>query len=829
MVLKKAKRAPELRPEDMKWICPPESLDFKTTKELKPTEQIIGQERAVSALKIGVELWSPGYNIYIAGLSGTGKATTVQKILETIRPKCPVLNDYAYVNNFKDPDQPTLLMFPKGQAGKFKKDMGTAIHYLQRKIPQALEAAPFIAKKKKILAEYSDEEQKLMASFEEKIQKDNFSMGQVKVGEFARPDILPIVDNKPIAIQQLDETVREGKITKEQANNITQKYAVYQEELQSIFKKGIKISQEFGEKIDYLEREAVSAIVAGTFESMKEKYKAKKIAEYLDHVQDSILDTLDIFKGKLPGQDEDGLIADYYKNYEVNIVLDNANVKECPIIIETTPTFNNLFGTIEKINDGRGGWYADFTKIKAGSLLRANGGYLVLNAQDAFQEPGVWKSLKRVLMYGTLEIQDYWSSYQFSPSVLKPECINVNTKVILIGSQYLYSMLTYYEDDFKKIFKIKADFDYQIDRSDDLLKEYSRVIKTIIQKEKLMDFDNKAISAIFEYSVRYAGEKDKLTTRFSFISDLLRESNYWASKDGVNTVKAEHVTQAYESGRERHGLYESKLNEMISKGTILIDTDGERAGQINGLAVYGSDYFSFGKPMRLTATVSLGPGNIINVERESGLSGNTHDKGILIIAGYFRENFGRKMPLAFTASIVFEQGYGPIDGDSASSTEICALLSCISGLPIKQHFAITGSVNQKGDIQPIGGVNEKIEGFFDVCKQKGFNKKHGVIIPAQNVKDLMLKNEIIEEAAKGNFHIYPVTRIEEAIELLTGIEAGIPGKNGSYPDGTVFGLVERKLKEMREAAKPLNNNVNKNGKQPDKKIQKRRTNSRKKK
>jgi ATP-dependent Lon protease len=425
-----------------------------------------------------------------------------------------------------------------------------------------------------------------------------------------------------------------------------------------------------------------------------------------------------------------------------------------------------------------------------------------------------------------LEIQDYRGSYQFSPSILKPEPVEVNTKVILIGSQYLYSLLTYYEDDFKKIFKIKADFDYQIDRSDELLKEYSKVIKTIIQKEKLMDFDGKAVAKIFEYSVRYAGEKDKLTTRFSFISDLLRESNYWAAQDGVNVVKAQHVKQAYEAGRDRHGLYESKINEMISKGTLLIDTDGERSGQINGLAVYGSDYYSFGKPMRLTATVSLGPGNIINVEREAGLSGNTHDKGILIIAGYFRETFGRKAPLSFTASLVFEQGYGPIDGDSASSTEICAILSALSGLPIKQHFAITGSVNQKGDIQPIGGVNEKIEGFFDVCKEKGFNKKHGVIIPEQNVKDLMLKDEILEEAAKGNFHIYSVNRIEQAIEILTGVEAGKPAKNGTYPDGTVFGIVERKLKEMRNALKPKDQNKNKPA--ASTKTQKRRTNTRKK-
>ncbi|MCU7496916.1 MAG: AAA family ATPase [Ignavibacteria bacterium] len=801
----KAHAHKELKPEELKLRCSPETFNFDSTGEITPVNEIIGQERALKALKIGVELWSPGYNIFITGLSGTGKATTVKKMLESIRPKCPVLNDYAYVNNFEDQDNPLLLVFPAGEAAKFKHDLASTIQYLQNKIPQALEAESYKVERKKILSEFSSREQVLMNTFEEKLKKENFSLGQIKVGEASRPEVLPVVENQPIFIQQLEEQVRKGKIDKEKAMEISTKYALYQEELQSVFKKGLKLSQDYQEKLQQLEKETVNVIVKGAISNIKEKYKWEKVDRYLDQVEKNIFNSLDVFKGVRPKTEEteEGIVIDYYKEYEVNIILDNTHTKECPIVIETTPSYNNLFGTIEKFSDGHGGWYADFTKIKAGSFLKANGGYLVLNAMDAFQEPGVWKSLKRVLMYGKLEIQDFFSYYQFSPTVLKPEPIDCNTKVIFIGNQYMYSLLASYEDDFKKIFKIKSDFDYEMRRTDHNLQEYAGVIKKLIENEKLMEFDKSAIAAVIEYSSRYAGQKEKLTTRFSFIADLLRESSFWAKDDGESIVCEYHVHQAYNNSRERHALYESKISEMIEEGSILIDTEGERTGQINGLAVYGSDYFSFGKPTRITASVSLGAGNLINVEREAGLSGSTHNKGVLIISGYFRETFGQRIPLSFSASLVFEQGYGMIDGDSASAAEVCALLSTFSELPLRQSIAITGSVNQKGDIQPVGGINEKIEGFFDVCRRRGLDRHHGVIIPAQNVKDLMLRDDIIDAAKEGKFHVYAVSRIEEAIEILTGVKAGKPDKSGHFGQNTVFGLVEKKLKDMYAKIKPV--------------------------
>ena len=804
MALLKAHQPKELKPEELKWTCEPEVFDFESTTNLKPIEGIVGQERALKALRLGVDLKSQGYNIFVTGLSGTGKFTAIKQMLESITPDCSHLNDYAYVNNFRDEDRPTLLRFPSGQASKFRKDLSRAVKFLQEKIPQVLSADPFVSKKKKLLSEFGKVQQTMINSFEDKLRKDNFTLGQIKVGEFPRPEIFAVINNQPVLVAQLDEFVREQKITEEQARNFQTKYVGYEEELQKVFKESLRLTQDFQERISKLEGEYANTIVSVTIDDLKKKYKIAEVRDYLDQVYESVLQNLEVFKGHKPPREEaeGGIVIDYLKEYEVNIILDNSGVERCPVITETSPTYSNLFGTIEKYSDGRGGWYADFTKIKAGSLLRANGGYLVINAMDAFGEPGVWKTLKRVLLYGKLEIQDIANLYQFSPSILKPEPIEIEAKVILIGNNYIYSILSEHEDDFNKIFKIKADFDYEMKRTDQALTEYARIIKKLIETEKLLEFNKSAIAKIIEYGARYAGEKDKLTTRFAYIADLAREANFWATDNGNKMVSDYHVVQAFNSAKDRHGMYESKFSEMINEGTILIDTDGLRIGTINGLAVFQSGHHEFGKPTRITASVSLGNGNIINVERESGLSGSTHNKGILIISGYFRENFGSRIPLSFTASLVFEQGYGMIDGDSASITEVCALLSAISKIPIKQSIAITGSVNQKGEIQPIGGVNEKIEGFFDVCAQRGLNGTHSVIIPLQNVKDLMLKDEVVNAVKEKKFRIYSVAKVEEAIEILTGIRAGKKLKNSRFESNTVFGEVEKELATMRKRILP---------------------------
>jgi ATP-dependent Lon protease len=796
----KARKHQALASSKLKWTCDTNCFEFETTDTLTPIEGIVGQHRAIKALKIGIDIESPGYNIFITGLSGTGKQTSIKKLLQEFLPKKKIkLNDYVYVNNFRDNDHPSLLVFSAGDGRKFKIDLKEAIKFLQENIPQILEKEPFLSQRKKLVSELGKLQQTIMSNFEKKLKKHNLTLGQLKTEEVTRPEIFAVIDEKPVYIQQLEEYVTSKKITRKKADTLVKKYTEYQDELYSVFKESLKLNQKFQAKLSDLEIKAVQSLMSASFDELKNKYKLKKVRKYIDKIAEDILDNLDSFKVGT-GQEEDPQQS--HKKYDVNLLLDNSNIKEVPVIIETSPTFPNLFGAIEKVNDGSGVWYSDFTKIKAGSILRANGGFIVINALDAISEPGVWKTLKRVLQYGKLEIQDFSSLYQVSSSTLKPEPIEINCKVILIGNNYAYSLLSEYEDDFGKIFKIKSEFDYEMTRSEEALLEYAKVVKKLVSQEKLLEFDKSAIGKIVEYGARYAGDQNKLTTRFAYIADIAREANFWAKDVGDKLVTKDHIIKSYDSAFERHSLYDIKLKEMFTNNTYLLDTEGSRVGQINGLAVYGSDYYSFGKPARITASVGLGNGSIINVEREAGLSGSSHNKGMLIITGYFREKFGKRFPLSFTASLVFEQGYGRIDGDSASVTEICALLSAISEIPIKQSFAITGSVNQKGDIQPIGGLNEKIEGYFDLCNERGLDKKQGVIIPIQNVKDLMLKDEVINAVKKKLFNIYPITTVDEAIELLTGVRAGRLQKNCRYQPHTVYGEVEKHLREMKMRLKP---------------------------
>jgi ATP-dependent Lon protease len=816
----------ELLPDDLRWKCDPGIFDFDSTENVDPIEGIVGQERALDAIKLGVDMKSPGYNIYIAGLSGTGKATSVKKMLEAISTNCPALYDYAYVNNFKDNDRPLLLTFKAGKAKAFKHDLSAAITMLQKRIPKTLDNESYLTKKQKIINQYEDKEAAIMKGFEAKLTAQNFKLGQVKVGEVARPEIFPVIENKPVPIAQLEELIQSGKVTKEAAQEILKKYAASQQELQVIFKKALKISQEFQQRLEDIERDAVDHVVKAVIDNLKDKYKEAKIISYFSDVEKNILENLKVFEGQKPDgvQSPEGFVIDYFKEYEVNIILDNSETTGCPVIVETSPTYTNLFGAIETIRDGNGSWYSDFTRIKAGSLLRANGGYLVLNVMHLLEESAVWRTLKRVLLFRQLEIQDLPNFYQFSPSILKPEPIDIEAKVILIGSQQIYSYMSEYEYDFKKIFKVKADFDYEVKRSDKIIEEYARVIKKLIKEENLLEFDKSAIAYMMEIAARFAGSKNKLTSKFSRLSDIVRESNYRATQDGAKIISAKHVKRAYEGVKERHGMLESKISDMITDEMIMIDTEGKRVGQVNGLAVYNADFYSFGRPTRITASVSLGSGAIINVERESGMGGKTYNKGVLIISGYFRETFGQDYPLSFNANLVFEQSYGMIDGDSASCAEIFALLSTLSGLPLKQSIAVTGSLNQKGDVQPIGDVNEKIEGFYDVCKQKGLHKGNGVIIPIQNVQELMLREDVIESVEKKEFHIYPIARIEEGIEILTGVKTGKKLHRG-YEPGTIFALVAKRITELYSRSKQMkpnntNSKTNKSNSQTKKKKKK---------
>jgi ATP-dependent Lon protease len=545
----------------------------------------------------------------------------------------------------------------------------------------------------------------------------------------------------------------------------------------------------------------ISPAVKDSISDIKEKFNYEKVQQYLDEVQEDILANLGRFREKeetpppIPGLVIPQMV-DSFSEYQVNVLVDNSETKGAPVIVETTPNYRNLFGTIERVVERSGIWKTDFLHIKAGSFLRANGGYLIFNALDALMEAWVWPALKRTLKNQIIEIQTYDPFYFFSTSALKPEPIECNTKVIMIGETQIYYILYSLDDDFKKIFKIKADFDSVMNKEDEKIQQYASFIRKICDEDKLRPFDNTGIAAVVEYGVRITGRQKKLSTRFYLIADLLREANYWAEKDGSDVVTEKHVDQAIEKKIHRVNLIEEKIQEMIDDGTILIDSDGMVVGQVNGLSVYNLGDYMFGKPSRITAKTSMGKAGIINIEREVEMSGPIHNKGVYILSGYLRSKYAQDKPITMSASVCFEQSYSGVEGDSASSTELYALLSSLSGLPLRQDIAVTGSVNQKGEIQPIGGVNEKIEGFFEVCKAKGLTGKQGVMIPHLNVDDLMLRKDVVEAVKDGKFHVYPVKTIDQGVEILTGFEAGEESGDGRFKEGTVNGLVDKKLREL---------------------------------
>jgi lon-related putative ATP-dependent protease len=787
----------ELSPEDLRWSCSLDLIPADTTEDVEPVEGIIGQDRALKALKLGVELFSPGYNIFVCGLSGTGKATTIKTILEKIQPFCAPPQDMCYVFNFRDEDRPILLRFEKGVGTLFREAMGEAVALLRQRIPLLFEDDEFLKQRNAIIEEFNKKETELFTQFEQTIIPDGFVLGRVQEGQAVHPEIFVKSGEKAVMISDLGNLVTAGEMDAQAAEALVEKYREHRESMQDVFRSGVQLTREYQHILAEHERSVVSMVVTAVFAELTHEFAGDTVKDYLDQAMNAIMSNLDRFKPR----SEDQKIEDEMTEFMVNLILDNKDSSGCPVIIETAPTFTNLFGTIERQQDAQGFWFTDFSKIKCGSILRAEGGFLVLNAADTLAEPGVWRNLQRVLLYRKLEIQNFENLSQQSITSLKPEAIDLNIKVILIGNNEIYTLLRAYERDFKKIFKVKADFDYEMPNSPEAVNQYTALVRKLIHDEGLSHFDNRAIATIVEYGARLAGSKRKLTTQFSEIADVVREANYWCRQNGSKYVTDEHVDKAIRESRERHGLEEDRLQELIVDEVIMIDTDGERVGQINGLAVYGGDRFDFGKPTRITAAVGAGEAGIINIEREARMSGSTHDKGVLILSGYFRETFAQRHPLTLSASLSFEQSYSGIDGDSASSTEIYALLSALSGAPISQRFAVTGSVNQKGDIQPIGGVNEKVEGFFDVCRARGLTGAQGVLIPIQNVPDLMLREDVVAAVRDERFHIHAVHRIEEGIGILTGVPAGARDHQGAYPPDSIFGLAAKRLDEFARIAK----------------------------
>ncbi len=797
----------EVPVELLRWHCDPATLGFKTTNDLEEHPDIIGQRRAVNALKLGLDIDSQGYNLFANGQPGTGRKTAVKALLkETARYK-RIPEDKIFVNNFKNTDEPILIRLKAGDGRKFKKDMQTFIDYMLTHVPEIFESEAYQEQRKEKMESVKTKQRELIKTFEDKASEEDFAIIQMQIGSVMRPAVLPVVDGKAVNFEHLKGMEKEGKMTKKEIDEKDEVHSRLMDQLEEVFDQIRVMDNEMEEQLKEMDSAVINPLVAEKINETRSRYPCESVNAYLDEVMESIQehplqfmppDDEDAKKKPPKDPDEPG---DPFLEYRVNLLVDNHEADKAPVIFETSPSYTNLFGTVEVTPERHGGARTDFTKIKAGSFLKADGGFLIVEALDLLTEPGVWTAFKRTLKNRQVEIQIYAPVFMVSISAMKPKPIGCDVKVAIVGSPELYQLLYYQDPDFKKIFKLRADFDSVMDIETDSIMDYANFTRRIVSWEKLLPFNSKAVAAVIEHGVRMAGRQGKLSTQFNQVADLLREADYWARKDKRRVVSDKYIRKAIDEKNDRSALVEERMREMIEEGTILIDARGSAVGQVNGLSVYDMGDYAFGKPARITANVSVGDAGIINIEREAHMSGRLHNKGVLILAGYLRAKFAQNKPLAMAASLCFEQSYGGVDGDSASSTEIYALLSALSGLPLKQDIAVTGSVNQKGEIQPIGGVNEKIEGFFDVCRIHGLTGTQGVMIPHQNMVDLMLKEEVVKAVKRGKFRIYPVKNIEQGIEILTNVPAGKMKKNKAYPGGTVFQLVDARLSEFAETWK----------------------------
>lgn len=759
-----------------------------------PNYEIISQARAVRAINVGLGVQKPGYNIYVAGVQGTGKTSVIRGFLKKTAENQKTPSDWIYVYNFKNTESPRAIEVATGQAKKFKKDMDELVEQLTTEIPDALQSEEYENNVNSTVNTSNERKAKLFSELEKTSKAMNFGVKSTRMGIVT----VPIVDGKPLSEKDYAD------LSEEQKEKIETERNQLEPEVLDFARKVRSIENETKQKLESLRSEIGDYVVSAAMQPLLKEYAANSaIVAYLNEAKEHLLENIEDFAED--GDDESGeedespvphhlRKGDPYLPYRVNVFVDNTETKGAPIVIETNPTFYNLFGKIEK-NIEYGIYTTDFKMIKAGALARANGGYLVLNAIDVLRNPQVWETLKRVLKNQKLFIEDLGEQYSILPtSGLRPEPISLNVKIVLIGSDWIYRMLYQFDEDFNKIFKIKADFDLQMPRNEDTIKDYINFVSTRTQVENLLPFDASAISSIVEHSSRIVDDQDKLTTRFSLIKDLTIEADYMAKERKAKRITRDDVEKAVDERYFRSALVQDHLSEMVTRGDILISANSRRVGEINGLAVYNLGDVSFGMPTRITCRTYKGKPGIVNIERDAALSGKIHNKGISILTSWINAVFGKKEAVVLAATVCFEQNYSGVDGDSATLAEMVLILSTLANLPIDQSIAVTGSVNQFGEVQPVGGINEKIEGFFRVCKIKGFNGRQGVIIPVQNMKHLMLQREVREAVERNDFHIWSVTRVEEAFELLTGFVSGEwDDKKQRFTPDSAFAEVDKAL------------------------------------
>jgi predicted ATP-dependent protease len=788
---------PEVAVERLRKACDPATLPCRDSSEMKPLEAIIGQERAVRSLRFGLGIRDPGFHIYVAGAPGTGRTTAVRRFLTEEARNQPVPQDLCYVHNFQDPSRPRALRLPPGRARDLQKHMKSLVEDVQAGIRKAFESEEYAAQKEESLKNLQQQREDLFARVNARALEEGFVLQATPVGLLT----IPVLKGKPLndqEFQALPPQIQEEIAARRQR---------LQDEIKAAMRQARGLEKAAQAQVQELDRQVALFAIGQPIEDLRERYRdLPEVISYLEEVQNDFLENLGQFRSEPEPQPSLPVPVQTpketpFKKYEVNVLVDNGSLTGKPVVIERNPTYSQLFGRMEK-EALFGTLVTDFTMIREGSLHRANGGYLVIPAEELLTNLFSWEALKRALRNREIVIEEAGERLGLILAKgIQPEPVPLDLKVILIGTPFLYNLLYSRDEDFSELFKVKADFDISMERTDATVRDYCAFAATVCEEEKLRHLDGPALAKVVEHGSRLADDQERLSTRFGEISDVIKEASYYAVQENSQRTSAIHVRRAIDERAYRSNLIAEKIRQLIVRGTLRIDVDGEAVGQVNGLSVMDLGDISFGRPNRITATVGMGQAGLIDIEREAKLGGPIHTKGVLILAGYLVERFAQDKPLTLSARLVFEQSYSGVEGDSASSTELYALLSRLSGLPIRQAIAVTGSVNQKGEIQAIGGINEKIEGYFEVCKALGLTGKQGVLVPESNLRNLMLKEEVLDAVGQGRFHVWAVRTVDEGIEVLTGVPAGARGPDGSFPEGSVNFLVDKRLRELAEAMK----------------------------
>jgi len=797
----------EVPPDKLSWVCDPAQFDFECTEDLAPLHEFIGQDRAIRAIEFGLSMEHEGYNIYLAGLAGTGKTSVAKTYISRLideRAKAGEtyhVSDWCYIYNFSQTDRPGAVELDKGMGRIFRDDVANLLQHLKRDLAKAFSSEEYKAQRKAVVEESQVRQQEMFSRLRTVAAKKGFLIQMSQVGAA----LIPVKGGKALSQEDFMALGERARKSIEKNRNELRK------DLESLFEEAQDIDRVTGEKVLESDRSLADHTIGRVFDSLATKYaESKDIVKYLSDLRKHTLDNVDSFKVEQEEKPEAviGLLAeggrfgpDPALPFQVNVFVDNNPTEGPPIVTETNPNYVNLFGKVER-KFVLGGYVSDHTMLRPGALHTANGGYLLLSAADVLTNPGVWPALKRALKTRELGIEEPFEQLGLiAPQGLRPMPIPIDVKVVLIGDASLYQLLSMYDEDFWEIFKVKADFNYEVARTPENMKAFAAFISGCCVDCELKHFDRTAVAAAMEYASRMVANQEKLSSRFAIMKQLVEESEYWARKGNAKLVDGTHVRRAIEERRFRHDLPDERLLEMIEEGTILIDTSGSVVGQINGLSVYNLGDIAFGKPSRITCRTFLGRDGVINIEREANMSGSTHDKGVLIMTGYLGWRYAQDAPLSLSASLCFEQSYGGVDGDSASCAELYALLSSIANVPLRQDIAVTGSVNQNGEVQPIGGINQKVEGFFQVCRAKGLTGTQGIMMPSRNLRNLMVRTEVVEAVRQGKFHVYAVDSVDRGMEILSGVPAGARRNDGSYPPRSINGRVVEQLNGMADKLK----------------------------